>query len=162
MQANRAGRMGKPGQSFTEDYLLYLLAQASSDASAQFHGSLARSGIPVSKWRVLATLYPERQLTIGQLADHCLIKQSTLTRTIDRLEKSGEVRRLLSPDDRRKVMVGLTPGGKELAANLIVRAKEHETEILSSYSAAEIETLKEMLNMLRQRARRLSEPRKAG
>lgn len=145
--------MAEPEEIFTEDYLLYLLAQASSDASAQFHRNLAGQGIPVSKWRVLATLYPARQLTIGQLADHCLIKQSTLTRTIDRLEKSGEVKRRPSSDDRRKVLVELTQDGKSLAADLIEKAKTHESQILSSYSNVEITTLKEMLNMLRQRVR---------
>ena len=154
--------MDKSEDGFTEGYLLYLLAQASSDASAQFHSSLAREGIPVSRWRVLATLYPNRQLTIGQLADHCLIKQSTLTRTIDRLESSGDVKRLLSSDDRRKVLVGLTPDGKALAAELIAKAKAHETEILSSYSNLEITTLKEMLNTLRQRVRQPRRDRKAG
>lgn len=154
--------MEKSEDSFTEGYLLYLLAQASADASAEFHRSLAGRGIPVSKWRVLATLYPTRQMTIGQLADHCLIKQSTLTRTIDRLEKTGEVKRHSSSQDRRKVLVGLTLEGKTLAAELIDRAKIHESDILSSYSIVEIETLKEMLNMLRQRVRQPDHRRQAG
>ncbi len=154
--------MEKTEESFTESYLLYLLAQASADASAEFHRSLAAQGVPVSKWRVLATLYPSRQMTIGQLAEHCLIKQSTLTRTIDRLEKTGEVKRHSSSDDRRKVLVGLTSEGKTLAAELIARAKIHESEILSSYSVLEIETLKEMLNMLRQRVRRPEHRHQAG
>ncbi len=154
--------MEKFEESFTEGYLLYLLAQASADASTEFHRSLANQGVPVSKWRVLATLYPTRQMTIGQLADHCLIKQSTLTRTIDRLEKTGEVKRHSSSDDRRKVLVGLTSEGKTLAAELIAKAKIHETDILSSYSIVEIDTLKEMLNMLRQRVKQPEHRRQAG
>lgn len=154
--------MEKSGESFTESYLLYLLAQASADASAEFHRSLAAQGVPVSKWRVLATLYPSRQMTIGQLADHCLIKQSTLTRTIDRLERTGEVKRHSSTDDRRKVLVGLTSEGMALAAELITKAKTHEAEILSSYSISEVKTLKEMLNMLRQRVKQPDNGHHAG
>ena len=76
-------------QHFTDNYLLYLLAQASSEASAQFHAELKKQGIPVLNWRILASLYPERRLTIGELAHHALANQTTLTRAVDRLEKAG-------------------------------------------------------------------------
>ena len=80
--------------SFTDDYLLYLLAQASAEASAQFHGELKKKGIPVLNWRILASLHPDNMLTIGKLASHALAHQTTLTRAVDRLEKQGLVRRV--------------------------------------------------------------------
>ena len=151
--------MARREEGFIDSYLLYLLAQASADASAEFHGSLAAIGVPVSKWRVLASLYPARELTIGQLSRHCLMKQSTLTRTVDRLETSGEVKRFLDTGDRRRVLVRLTPAGKRLADRLVAQAKAHEAAVLQSYSDAEIAGLKQMLDTLRRRVR---EPDPAG
>jgi len=87
---------------FTDDYLLYLLAQASAEASAQFHAELAKIGIPVLNWRIFATLYPSTSFTIGDLARDCLSKQTTVTRAVDRLEYSGEVERYRRAGDRRE------------------------------------------------------------
>ena len=138
-------------QSFTDDYLLYLLAQASAEASAQFHGELKQRQIPVLNWRIVASLYPENALTIGALASHALANQTTLTRAVDRMEASGLVRREPSKSDRRQVLVTLTPRGSELADQLTALAKAHEASILEKCSAAEIDALKRALKLLRRR-----------
>ena len=131
---------------FTDDYLLYLLAQASSRASAAFHKELAADGIAVSTWRILATLYPDSPASIGELAESCLAKQPTMTRQIDRLAAAGLVTRNASEKDRRKVEVRLVPAGRLLANRLTSMASAHEAELLRKYSAAEIATLKAALN----------------
>ena len=41
---------------FIDGYLAYLLARASQLISAEFHGVVRRSRLPVLQWRVLATL----------------------------------------------------------------------------------------------------------
>mgnify|MGYP001120958451 CR=1 FL=1 len=138
---------------FTDDYLLYLLAQASAAASHQFHAELAARNIAVSTWRILASLYPDRALSIGELASECIFVQPTLTRMVDRLEASGEVMRSSGGDDRRRVQVRLTASGQALAAQLVAEAKAHERRICGSYSSREIEILKDTLKNLRQRAR---------
>lgn len=138
--------------AFTEHYLLYLLAQSSSAASRGFHQHLARRGIEVSTWRILASLYPDREKSIGELAEDCMIVQSTLTRTVIRLEKRGLIRRRAAPADRRITHVSLTPTGEDLATDLVADALAHEQILLESYSAAEIDALKRALGALRQRA----------
>jgi len=138
---------------FTDDYLLYLLAQASAAASRQFHAELAARGIPVSTWRIFASLYPDRALSIGELAEECIFVQPTLTRMVDRLEASGEVERHTMNGDRRRVQVQLTARGRSLAAELVTRAQAHEGRITASYPAAEVDGLKHTLRDLRRRVR---------
>ncbi len=133
---------------FIDDYLLYLLAQASSRASAAFHAELAAEGVTVSTWRILATLYPDSPASVGELAESCLAKQSTMTRRIDRLAAAGLVTRAAGADDRRRVEVRLAPSGRTLADRLTVMASAHEAKVLRQYTAAEAAVLKATLTGL--------------
>ena len=132
-------------ERFTENYLLYLLAQASGKASAEFHGELAAEGVPVSTWRILATLYPDTPASIGELAESCLTKQPTMTRQVDRLAAAGLVTRALNADDRRKVKVSLTPDGRRLADRLATMARAHEARLLREYTPEQAAELKAAL-----------------
>ena len=138
----------RPAESFTDDYLLYLLAHASAAASAAFHAELARQGMRVPVWRILASLYPDARLQVGALARKCLMKQPTLTRTIDRLESQGLLRRSLDSDDRRAVRVALTAAGRRLAAEKVALARRHEAAVLAGHDAGEVAALKKQLRAL--------------
>jgi hypothetical protein len=72
---------------FVEDYLLYLLARASHDASAGFHARLKARGVPVPVWRVVATLQGAAGGRDGRRAGRaCLMQQPTMTKLLDRME----------------------------------------------------------------------------
>lgn len=136
---------------FTDDYLLYLLAQASASVSASFHAALAQQGVAVSTWRILASLYPDDAMTISELAASCMAKQPTMTRMVDRLVAEGLVIRTPAGGDRRRVHVHLTDDGRRRAAALVADAKRNEAEALASYSEAERAALKATLRDLSRR-----------
>lgn len=138
---------------FTDDYLLYLMAQASAAASAEFHGALEAGGTPVSTWRIMASLYPDAALSIGELCDACLVKQPTMTRMVDRLAAQGLVARTQAAGDRRRVSVRLTAEGLTRAEALVEEARRHEARVLAAYSPAEAKALKAMLRAVTERAR---------
>ena len=135
-------------ESFTDDYLLYILAHASDAASNAFHAELRAEGIQLTTWRIFGSLYPNLRLNVGALAKKCLMKQPTLTRTLDRLVEQGIVARTHSADDRRGVLVELTDQGRDLACDKIVKAQAHEAQILQDYTTDEIADLKRRLRRL--------------
>lgn len=137
---------------FVDGYLLYLLAQASTAASAAFHAQLAEKGVSVPTWRILASLYPDRAMNVGDLARACLAKQPTLTRQLDRLCAERLTLRVHEDRDRRAVLVSLTDRGREQASALIQMAREHERQVLRDYEPAEAEALKAALRDLTRRA----------
>lgn len=137
------------GTPFTDDYLLFLLAQASAVASNAFHDELRKGGLSVSTWRILASLFPDLRLTVNGLAQKCLLKQPTLTRALDRLERDGLVKRLASSNDRRQVLIELTKPGFALASEKVAQAQRHEGDIIELCSADQIVSLKkDLLNLL--------------
>jgi MarR family transcriptional regulator, organic hydroperoxide resistance regulator len=134
--------------SFTDDYLLFLLAQASAAASEAFHAELRQSGLHVSTWRILASLYPAEILTVGALAQKCLLKQPTLTRALDRMALDGLLKRTHSTKDRRAVFVELTERGRELTQSKVQMAKDHERRILQGFTDAQADEIKAVLHGL--------------
>jgi DNA-binding MarR family transcriptional regulator len=137
---------------FTDDYLHYLLAQASASVSASFHAALAKQGVAVSTWRILASLYPYENMTVSELAASCMTKQPTMTRMIDRLSADNLVVRKPAATDRRRVHVSLTEHGREMAKELVEVAKRDETTALAAYTNAEQSALKDALRALQRNA----------
>lgn len=136
---------------FLDDYLLYLLARASSVASGQFHAELARQGIPVLTWRVLAALH-DGPATVGTLAEATLTKQTTLSKALDRMERDGLVRRQRHATDRRQVRVESSGKGRLIAQRLIEKARTHQNDLLSGYAPEDRETLIRVLSGFLDRA----------
>ncbi|MEM7545108.1 MAG: MarR family transcriptional regulator [Pseudomonadota bacterium] len=137
---------------FTDTYLLSLMAQASAAISAEFHDWLASEGVSVADWRILASLYPDIGLTIGELCASCLTKQPTMTRMVDRLVAQELAIRSADRTDRRRVEVRLTPYGQGRAERLINEAKAHEARLLAGYKPEDAAALKALLRIIKDRA----------
>jgi DNA-binding MarR family transcriptional regulator len=65
----------------------------------------------------LLALYEYGPLPPSQIARHIMVKSSTVTGIIDRLEQKGLVYRMRNSPDRRVITIQLTEEGKELAQN---------------------------------------------
>ncbi len=137
-----------PAGPFIDDYLAYLLARASHLISAEFHVVVRRARLPVLQWRVMAALADGQSTSIGEVAAIVLTPQSTLTRVAERMVKSGLLLRASDAVDRRITRIRLTAAGLNLARALVAQAREHETAVLATVSAADAATLKRILRRL--------------
>ncbi|MGE5453939.1 MAG: MarR family winged helix-turn-helix transcriptional regulator [Methylocystaceae bacterium] len=63
--------------------------------------------------RILFVLWKQDQISIQELARATSLGKSTLTSMLDRLEQSGYIERIPSPDDRRITLIATT--AKDLA-----------------------------------------------
>ena len=133
---------------FLPDYLLFLLASASSLASAEFHAVVRENGLRVPEWRVLACLSDRDGQTITELAALSLMEQSRLTRIIAQMEADGLVIRHGDASDRRLVRVVLTDKGGALAGKMMALALDHERKLLSAMPRGRGRQLKDMLGAL--------------
>ncbi|MDR2839270.1 MAG: MarR family transcriptional regulator [Azonexus sp.] len=134
---------------FLDQYLPYWLSQASYWISSEFHREVARTGLTFAEWRVLACLYGSAGETISALCRLALIKQSTLSKLVKRLEASNLTLRQTTEGDRRQTLVSLTAEGQARIAGLVDKAQAHQQEILRPFgeenSSALIDTLKELV-----------------
>lgn len=135
-------------EHFIDDYLAYLLSQASQAVSNEFRSCLAAADVSVVEWRVLSTLSDHPQISVGQLSDIVMCKQPTLSKAIDRMEAKGWVTRSLRRHDRRMIAVTIDKPGMKIVRTLLVKAKELEASELEGFSRKEIQTLKRILRNL--------------
>jgi DNA-binding MarR family transcriptional regulator len=59
-----------------------------------------------------------RPMTIKDLASHLILKHHSAVELVGRLEKAGFIERSNDPEDRRRVLLGLTPAGEGVLAAL--------------------------------------------
>lgn len=143
-----AGAQATAPPRFIDDYLAYLLAQASRRVSGPFHGEVQMGGLSVTEWRVLAGLSGVQHESVGALSEITLTKQPTLSKIIQRMERQGLVRRSDTPVDRRQTLVALTPKGHALAAGYVQRAMQHQQRVLQPLGARNASTLMRVLRQL--------------
>ncbi len=87
-------------------------------------------------------------LTPGTLMNETLVSSGTMTNRIDRLEAAGLVKRTPSPDDRRAVLVTLTPAGRERVDEAVRSLVEFEEGILTPLNDHERTQLTDLLRRL--------------
>jgi len=86
--------------------------------------------------------------TMKQIAETLGVAVSTPTRTIDRLLEKGFVNRTVGEKDRRKLLIELTPKGKELLEDIDKENLEITRKMLNGLSDGEIDTFKKILSKI--------------
>ncbi|HBX23324.1 MAG TPA: TrmB family transcriptional regulator [Desulfotomaculum sp.] len=99
--------------------------------------------LELSKSQLLAMLIIDRhgELIMSQIADYLNIPLSTTTGLVNRLVKSGYLRRERSESDRRIVAIQLTETGKTLVVNIKETINQYVERIDRLLSDEERETL---------------------
>lgn len=96
-------------------------------------GAFARNELEPWEFDVLSALRragSPYELSPGKLLTQTLVTSGTMTNRIDRLEAHGLVARHRSPDDRRGVIVGLTPEGLRRVDDAMADLLDVEADLL--------------------------------
>jgi MarR family transcriptional regulator, 2-MHQ and catechol-resistance regulon repressor len=65
------------------------------------------------------------------IAERVLITTGTMTAVLDTLEKRGLIKRMPHPDDRRKLLVDVTPDAKAILDKLLLSLHARERKVIS-------------------------------
>lgn len=96
--------------------------------------------------RILSCLLEQGEMSQRELADACMFDVTTMSRTLDKMENAGLIKRHVNPSSRRAHLIGLTPEGKEKAKQVnqqfvwldqVLREGIEEKEIESLYRTLE-------------------------
>jgi DNA-binding MarR family transcriptional regulator len=98
----------------------------------------------------LLALYDHGPLPPSQIARHVMVKSSTITGIIDRLEQKGLVTRLRNSPDRRVITIELTEAGRTLARNAPPPIQHKIADGLKKLPEAEVEQVINSLSKLTQ------------
>ena len=124
--------------------------RAAQSAVDQMDDAAARAlGINRTDGRCLDVIDREGPVAAGRLAEASGLTTAAVTAVIDRLERAGYARRVGDPNDRRRVLVELTPLMRERAA-VIWGPFQMFREVLSKYTVEQLELLRDFHRMGRE------------
>jgi len=112
--------------------------------------NFARFGIESWMYDVMATLRRAGEpfeLTAGDLVHQAMVTTGAITNRIDKLEQRGFVERA-SADDRRKVIVRLTPAGFDMVERVVEAHLDGERDLLAALSPRQRDELQKLLRTM--------------
>jgi DNA-binding MarR family transcriptional regulator len=131
------------------DLLIQLMPRLLRTAIAAMHEAPHTAGMTLAQFKVLGRL-SECEYRAGELAELLEIGGATLTVTADTLERRGLIERVRGlPEDRRAVILRLTPAGQALYRALRARAVAGIADLLTGSTPNEREALVTGLTALR-------------
>ncbi len=97
-------------------------------------------GVNRTDYRALDVIDQRGQISAGDLARELRMSTGAVTTVVDRLERAGYARRVADPDDRRRVLIEVTPQIHESAAQLY-GSPEDIVGAYDEYTDEELETV---------------------
>jgi DNA-binding MarR family transcriptional regulator len=135
--AKQESREGLTEDLFEEWRLLGAANDLADQAVADF------LGINRTDARCLEIIERLGGATAGRLARESGLSTGAVTTVLDRLERSGLARRTSDPEDRRRVVVEITPAARRANEVLYRPLVEAATEQMQRYSHEELALLRE-------------------
>jgi len=109
-----------------------------------------RRGVTQTQFLVLVAIHGYRQCQMGTLAKSLHVRMPTATGVVKRLVRAGLVRRLPRREDRRYVIVELTPKGLRFIAQFQQVIRTRWEDVLRSLNQRELEAFHRVITKLTQ------------
>ncbi len=143
----------KPASQKRQQLLETLIFQLSRELSTRtvlFHAAIAEHmGLSQGDHKALDLINDATNagatMTAGQLAEAIGLTTGAITGLVDRLEKANLVRRVLDPQDRRKVVLEPTHARDDELWALLAPIAEATTEATGVYTDAELELISDFI-----------------
>ena len=132
-----------------------LIRRVKMSMSRCIEAGMARHGLTDAQWGPLLLIRHDLGRTAARLAELLDVDPGAMTRTIDRLEHKGLVRRERSGEDRREVILVLTSDGERAAAKVPVVLAAANNAHLAGFTDEEFATLRTLLQRMADNGARL-------
>ncbi|MGA8052187.1 MAG: MarR family winged helix-turn-helix transcriptional regulator [Burkholderiales bacterium] len=132
-----------------ERHIFFWLTQVIGSRDRRLAQELKGAGLRVPEWRVLASLYARRRCSMSELADFATIDRTTLTRTVDRMQRAGWVTRLSDSEDMRVTRLALTAAGERLFARIWPAVEQINRAAVAGLPEAAVDALRRTLERMK-------------
>ncbi|RZB37256.1 MAG: hypothetical protein SRB2_01338 [Desulfobacteraceae bacterium Eth-SRB2] len=151
MSTDNSGNLNTINKIFPSDhthqiiYSIRRLIQASELYTKELN---KKYQVSAAQLNCILTLYEYGPLPPSKIANHMMVKSSTVTGVVDRLEKKGLAERMRTSPDRRVITIQLTQTGKKLAQNAPPPIQQKIIDGLKQTKNAKKEQIVRSLNLL--------------
>jgi DNA-binding MarR family transcriptional regulator len=137
-----------PEHDTVSGYTGFLLRKVSTASFEAFTEIVGEYGLHPMHFGMLMIIDADEPVSQQELSARTGIDPSTMVTRMDVLSEHGLVERTRSAEDRRNYEIRLSPAGRELLAELRVRAREHGERFYAPLTAAERAQLHTLLAKL--------------
>ena len=109
-----------------------------------------KKGVTQTQFLLLASIRAYGRCSMGTLASNLHVRMPTATGIVERLVKAGYVRRAAGQEDRRQVVVELTPKGERFFHEFEGVIRRRWEEVLRSLSQKELRAFYHVVTKLRE------------
>lgn len=95
----------------------FLISQIRQLSGRVFEKTLKESGVDAfngPQGRILYVLWERQNVSISEISKLTSLANTTLTSMLERMEQHELIERVPDPNDRRKIIISITPKAKEL------------------------------------------------
>jgi homoprotocatechuate degradation regulator HpaR len=140
-----------PSMRSFEQSLPMALLRAREAVMRGFRRLLREHGLNEQEWRIMRALMEADLIEIGELAERVFILKPSATRTVKNLQARKIVSRSRSSADQRRALIGLTPKGRQLFAELAPHSEIEYARLTRLIGAADMQELYELLRRVTDR-----------
>ena len=133
--------------------LLYLMKQVELAVRAELDELARPEGLTALQYTALTVLKRHPDLTSAHLARHSFVTGQTMADMVTTLRKRGLIDRHRDPNDRRRLVIALTPAGHRLLERMGPQVAALEARMLSLLSREQARELRRSLEQCRQALR---------
>jgi MarR family 2-MHQ and catechol resistance regulon transcriptional repressor len=135
-----------PYESVLKMWLKFIRAHSTYNKKAAEH--IKDFGLTLSQLWVIECLGHSGQLIMGDLCKKTFLSAGNMTFVVDGLEKAGIAERVYTEDDRRAILVRLTPKGEKIYAEAFSKHAVFLTKLASILTPEEQEEFARLLKKL--------------
>ena len=129
----------------------FLISQVKQLSDRTFEKILKTKGIDEfngAQGRILYILWNNNDLSIKQISKFTKLAKTTLTAMLERMELQGLIKRTISKEDKREIIVSLTDKAKELKENYLDVSKQMEKIFYKNFTDKQIENFENTLKKI--------------
>ena len=131
----------------------FLLTTAQHTVFQYLSQRLAPYDIPPSQYGILNCLWINDGTCLPrQIAELLCLETSTVSGILDRMQKKDLIDRVINPENRREILVMITPKGEALKAPVLKIIDEVNEEVLKDFSPKETEFIRKSLRQIAEKA----------
>ena len=138
----------KPEDYHPDDSVAYLMRRVLDSLKTEVDHELEPQGLTHAQWVPLYKLFLGHASTAAELSTVCMLDAGAMTRTLDRLEAKGLIRRIRSAEDRRVVKLELTDEGRATTDHIPAVLCKVLNAHLKGFTVEEWQLLKTLLHRM--------------
>lgn len=131
-----------------EDCIGFITNKSAKKVSDIFNEILVSKGITRVQWIALYYIKERKNINQQELAELMDIKNSTVARLLDRMQKDNLIIRFKDKKDRRNTFLNLSEKGRKLIESLYFLGEDFSLKLVEEISNEELEIFKKIIKKI--------------